>query len=360
MASPPTHDPILFGYAHQEFAPENGFCVGTELMGPPDVNYSDELGYSSKHWELLCMPVVNIECRNVDMQHCYAISVLRALFSFPGVNGWAQQHASFHRDSDDLCILCMLSDDLEDMSKEGLAFVPRLTIHRMKWSPYWTDSQPECAMEAFVLLLEHCQAVDENSINAFQICGNEAAIFTYPSMTLFGGLVQTTSGCTSQSCRHVGKQAEVIVGLSVNIPSGHWRTLEVALEQSQQCDLKSQSHCAVCGEAISKKLTVLRWPPILVVHLKRWHFSSGSGWMKDKTHVQFGKLMLQGGKLYALKAVVCHEGSASTGHCVTYITHTRPQYQSWLKCDDLTVTRCTWETVMKVQGYVFFYEVLTT
>jgi hypothetical protein len=332
------------------------FVVGAEFLKSPNVNYSHKLGYFPNQWKANCTSSSQRWSQHVETKHSYVVSILRALSSFRGVLGWAGQHASLHRASDEECVLCMLSEDLQDISKVGPVCAPKLTFHSTKWLPTNTCFRQVCAFQAFTMLLEHCQTIDEAAVEKFQIIGNAASIFTYPCMALFGGLVKNTVLCKSMTCQHVCQQVEVIIGLSVNIPKDRQPTLEMALERAQQEDMTYSSCCARCNTSQTKTFCVARWPELLVVHVRRLDFSiSGNQWIKDQTHIHFERSMFQGSIEYALRSVVCHTGGASEGHYTTYMS---AESGHWLKCDDETITHCTWETVLKDQGYIFFYEVL--
>jgi uncharacterized UBP type Zn finger protein len=340
--------------------------IGANLKNSPDVNYSDILGYSHHQFEPpACMVSPKRGCVNKDKTQCYAISVLRALSSFPGVHEWATQHATSHRASDarnggrrlkkdSVCVLCILCDDLQDLSREGLPLTPRLTIHRSKWSR-WVRPRQECAMEALQLLLQHCHAIDVAAVRTLEIVGNEAAHLTYPYVSMFGGLWETTLQCGFARCARVSTRVESFMSLSVNIPTGKKVTLKVAVMDSQNWEFLGNSPCPECKKSLrQKKNKIVQFPKILVLHVKRWRIGPcRKRWVKDQRPISFDQFMPLDDRTYALRAIVCHSGLVCEGHYVAYVCSLS---QRWFKCDDENVTEVSWEHVKFVQAYVLFYE----
>jgi hypothetical protein len=330
---------------------------GSEFLNPPSVDYGALLGYSIAQDVSERMLVVGRGCQNLESKHCYAIALLRALSTLSSVQRWVQQHAQCHNQASASagCVLCMLNTDLEELAKPGPPFVPSLTLHRVAWSAKWTSARQECAFEAFALLRQHCQDIDEATVAALGLDGNKAALFTYPSVAAFGGLLENTVQCNFSRCGHVSRKIDVFVGLSLNIPTGSQMTLGKALEQAQEVEDLSDSPCPQCGKDVrSKQLRVVRWPQALVLHIKRWRLGAcGRRWVKDQRGIFFESTLDCQGAQYKLTAVVCHIGNATGGHYVAYV---RLLDNEWYKCNDEELDACAWENVVKDQGYVFFFE----
>ena len=333
-------------------------CVeGAQLLCVPYLDFSSLLGY-----DLGCVskqpPSFSVRgCVNAHSKDCYAIAMVRGLSCIKRVQRWAEQHAGRKACNRDRCTLCMLSDDLAQMAMPGEPFLMKLVEHRATWSPEWTQARQECAMEAFQMLCEACQGVDEEAARRIPDCiehANTASGRTFPTFATFGGLLKSELRCDFESCGRVSSKYEITTHMQVTVPTGPDVTLEVAIDEAQGWEKLNKSPCPQCRNSLrQKRLLMTAWPACLVVHIKRWTKGTlGHRWVKNNRGISFEPQLSRGDKDYILKAVVCHHGGVCSGH---YICYACPQ-NAWYRCDDGVVAACTWADVLKDQAYILFYD----
>ncbi|KAH3674931.1 hypothetical protein WICMUC_002951 [Wickerhamomyces mucosus] len=134
--------------------------------------------------------------------------------------------------------------------------------------------------------------------------------------------------------------------------------------RSEKLDIKY--NCSTCGERTNatKKLSLLKFPNILSIQLKRFEHSNQS--VKLERFIKF-PFFLDMNKFstpymisknvdptlnYELYAVVCHIGTVNTGHYITFIKDNQGQ---WYKFDDSIVTAVIPEQVAEIKAYLLFY-----
>ena len=208
------------------------FAYGEELLNEPLVNWASLLGYridAPEHGRLACH---FRGCVNLEMKHCYAISLLRALGACWRFQSWCSEHRHLCKDQD--CLFCMLDEDLRQLSlPDRSLYTPLITAHRSDWAPDWPVSRQECAMEAFEKLLTHCHMVDKRCALQLELESNQAAQRTYPNALVFGGLSRSERTCHFATCRRKSSKVQESLSISVNIPHGGVVTVKVAIEQAQ-------------------------------------------------------------------------------------------------------------------------------
>ena len=116
-------------------APEE--AQDTHLRNPPVPDIASMLGYFLSPFLPDRMSWIGRGCVNLQLTHCYAISVLRSLYCLPRVQNWVAQHSSSCQRKKGDCVICMLNSDFDSLATRGDAFVPTLTHHRAAWSPAW-------------------------------------------------------------------------------------------------------------------------------------------------------------------------------------------------------------------------------
>eukprot|EP00928_Gymnodinium_smaydae_P058208 TRINITY_DN4142_c0_g6_i1.p1 TRINITY_DN4142_c0_g6~~TRINITY_DN4142_c0_g6_i1.p1 ORF type:complete len:1022 (-),score=206.69 TRINITY_DN4142_c0_g6_i1:127-3192(-) len=128
--------------------------------------------------------------------------------------------------------------------------------------------------------------------------------------------------------------------------------------------------CEKCGEVVDavKKLEIWREPDVLILHIKRFHFS-GVHYEKLSTPVEvpYRELSLRpwivgpsgtSAAPYELFAVTCHHGGMSGGHYISYCSNTEGKEPVWLKFNDESVTGVSIGSEVDEisrQCYVLFY-----
>ncbi|KAG8507898.1 Ubiquitin carboxyl-terminal hydrolase 33, partial [Galemys pyrenaicus] len=181
---------------------------------------------------------------------------------------------------------------------------------------------------------------------------------------IFDGTIISSVQCLT--CDRVSVTLETFQDLSLPIPG-----------KEDLAKLHSSSHptsivkAGSCGEAYApqglrngvKFCKVQKFPEILCIHLKRFRhelmFST-----KISTHVSFP---LEGLDLqpflakdspaqivtYDLLSVICHHGTASSGHYIAYCRNNLNKL--WYEFDDQSVTEVSESTVQNTEAYVLFY-----
>lgn len=119
------------------------------------------------------------------------------------------------------------------------------------------------------------------------------------------------------------------------------------------------------GSKITKRMSIYRFPPLLVIHLKRFHFSS---WRRDKlnTSVKFpiedldlsdysdNSNIESSQATYDLYGISHHSGYMSGGHYVADILNV-PGDKKWYHWDDAYVNSMTEADNSGSSPYVLFY-----
>ncbi len=101
-------------------------------------------------------------------------------------------------------------------------------------------------------------------------------------------------------------------------------------------------------------LSILTSPPILLIHFKRWFYDESGVRHKNNDHVTFDLVLpWHSSTVYALTAIVVHEGEDNGGHYVAFVHQTNG---SWYKYDDSKAPEIvSSETVRNQQAYLLFY-----
>ncbi|XP_066566091.1 ubiquitin carboxyl-terminal hydrolase 21 isoform X3 [Amia ocellicauda] len=184
---------------------------------------------------------------------------------------------------------------------------------------------------------------------------------------LFAGQLRSSLCCST--CGHQSTTFDVFCDLSLPIPkrsvSGGIVALKDCLDLfSQEEDLDSENTpmCDRCGKRTegTKKLTIQRFPRIIVLHLNRFATSRVSI-CKSTVSVSFPLRQLDlscygaegtGQVLYNLYAVCNHSGTVNMGH---YTAHCRED-MGWYCYNDSRVSPVTESQLQSNQAYLLFYE----
>ena len=136
--------------------------------------------------------------------------------------------------------------------------------------------------------------------------------------------------------------------------ASHWG-LESLNDENDRCDRCHQYRTRL------KKTTVVRWPQVLVLHLKRWEVVQIRPVFRRKkvdAKVSFDTVLdVEGGSgHYDLRGIVNHEGQAGGGH---YTAHVRAHDNKWYFCDDragAVPRNVPVATALASQAYLLVYE----
>lgn len=187
---------------------------------------------------------------------------------------------------------------------------------------------------------------------------DDSVIYDY-----FGGVVQSETIC--KSCGYRSFAFDPFLDLSIPFDkramrdehsqelmltemfSLLWEPEDIDKLQAWKCP-----RCKVISSA-SRKLNFLEEPKILVFHLKR--FNSRGAKVEAPVHYQH-KQHIQN-KTYRLKGVVCHSGTATTGHYTSYVSVGNSQ-NDWYCCSDSSISSCTVRDALKATtaAFMLFYE----
>jgi len=142
--------------------------------------------------------------------------------------------------------------------------------------------------------------------------------------------------------------------------------LEVFLSE-EQLDKNEEWYCSACKEhkRARKKIDIWKLPPILIIHLKRFHFTSRSH-SKLSTSIVFppeGKICLRpfvigpddgNQEVYRLYAVSNHYGGVGFGH---YTAHCFNQTKGeWYDFNDDYTRQIKYEQLNGSSAYILFFE----
>ncbi|XP_032948951.1 ubiquitin carboxyl-terminal hydrolase 21 isoform X4 [Rhinolophus ferrumequinum] len=186
---------------------------------------------------------------------------------------------------------------------------------------------------------------------------------------LFVGQLKSCLKC--QACGYRSTTFEVFCDLSLPIPKKGFAGGKVSLRDcfslfTKEEELESENApvCDRCQQKTrsTKKLTVQRFPRILVLHLNRFSASRGSI-KKSSVGVDFPLQRLSlgdfasdkaGSPVYQLYALCNHSGSVHYGH---YTALCRCQ-TGWHVYNDSRVSPVSENQVASSEGYVLFYQLM--
>ncbi|XP_059396656.1 ubiquitin carboxyl-terminal hydrolase 21-like isoform X3 [Carassius carassius] len=184
---------------------------------------------------------------------------------------------------------------------------------------------------------------------------------------LFSGQLRSSLHCSV--CSHYSNTFDVFCDLSLPIPKksdyGQTVTLRECLDlfsHEEKLDKENSPMCERCNRRTesTKRLTIQRFPRILVMHLNRFTMSRYSI-SKSTVPVSFPLNGLDlgpfgpvdcGPVLYDLYAVCNHSGTVNMGH---YTAACREE-EGWCYYNDSCVGEITEEKLQSNQPYVLFYE----
>ena len=296
---------------------------------------------------------------------CYLNALLFSFSKIPALHAWCGRHQELHQNTQH-CVLCGLARDVTELtlSPENTRFPPVTASRRGIWNPAFANTRPQDAQDAFVTLLDRCDDVDLSRLRAILGDINDIELarrrYSTPKWKIFGGLQQQTTTCAQCGACVIDHQPFTDVQLEVDDVSA--LTLETRVGNHFGHEGLEDSSCEQCPRygkervlgTRSKYTEVIRWPTVLVLHLKRWAWTP-TGQRKIHRHIAFAtKLSLPDTSPYCLRSVVVHSGDAGGGHYTSYV---RAQNDRWFFCNDSdTPVEVPTETVLEAQAYLLFYE----
>ena len=251
-----------------------------ELLMDPALDISEELGYfpcGDAHEDHAGAALLNAG------NTCYLNALLHAMARVSRLRGWFQQHLELANKAHERlgCTLCSLAQDVWRLclDADGAAFVPETVRTRALWSDdAFANNVQQDAAEAFVLLMDKLDGVDEGAMNASCKAaadlnnGRNSTRLTTPMWKCLGGTHTSTLFCTG--CRLRSCTAECWSTLELHLPDEPCELQELLLAYwgEEPVDDEMAEGCTRCANTPQRTriLEPKRWPPVLVVTLKRW------------------------------------------------------------------------------------------
>ncbi|KAI4901517.1 hypothetical protein NFI96_033434, partial [Prochilodus magdalenae] len=187
---------------------------------------------------------------------------------------------------------------------------------------------------------------------------------------LFSGQLRSSLHCSV--CSHYSNTFDVFCDLSLPIPKRSDSRVTVTLRecldlfsQEEKLEQENSPMCERCNRRTesTKRLTIQRFPQILVIHLNRFTMTRFS-FCKGTVPVSFPLTDLDlgpfgpadcGPVLYDLYALCNHAGTVNMGH---YTAACREE-EGWCCYNDSCVTRISEDQLQSSQAYVLFYQLKT-
>lgn len=173
------------------------------------------------------------------------------------------------------------------------------------------------------------------------------------------------SSITCLQCGNVTNTIDPIIDFSLGIKNSQ-DLIECFKHFTQDEKLDVKYNCSNCKTktSVSKKLSILKFPNVLAIQLKRFEHTQSS--IKLENFIKFPNFLNMSEfstsyqldnqidpKLnYELFGIICHIGSVNTGHYVAVIKNNKGE---WFKFDDSVVTLMTSEQVSQLKAYLLFY-----
>lgn len=177
---------------------------------------------------------------------------------------------------------------------------------------------------------------------------------------LFYGQQKSTVSC--DTCFEKSVTFEPFSSLSLPLPSeGNKCTLSDCLQLYLNGESICGWHCPKCKRSrdATKKLDIMRLPPYLIIHLKRF---SSNGYKKN-SNVDFPETDLDMSNYingvehrnwkYCLYGVSNHSGSLDGGHYTASCL--KKSRNKWYKFDDVRVYEINSSTICSSEAYILFY-----
>ena len=227
---------------------------------------------------------------------------------------------------------------------------------------HFANTLQQDACEAFQKLFQACDQRDVRRL--LQIVEENVGElsrerFTIPFWHLCGGVQKNVCKCTRPACMHKAQKYEPFACLQLAVDDPAIVTIEHAIARYHSEEMLADYRCDACQtHNVTQKLTTIaKWPPVLVVGLKRWHWNASRGQReKIARHIGFETILHCPGAQgpYTLRSVVVHDGAVGVGH---YTARIRAQDNSWYLYNDSAAPRPI-STDVALQGcaYILFYE----
>ena len=298
---------------------------------------------------------------------CYGNALLACLARVRPVQAWVSQHLSRHTDDathDSRCALCCLARDtyLLRTLPRNEPIQPETMQLRGHWGGHtFAGVEQQDAQEAFVALLNACDGADVSHLhNLLGEAPGAVLVHSTPRWRLFGGLVRTHLRCNA--CGYNGFTYNVFDHVQLQLRDNDLITVEDLLAHAQDkifldsaTDICARPSCRAPAQ-LTKEDRFIRWPRVLVLHLKRWDYDSVRmrPLLVGRPISYETVLPLGDGLMYHLVGVVAHSGGVGIGHYTAYV---RSSSHAWFCYDDSLAPRaCATAEALGARAYLLFYE----
>ena len=209
-------------------------------------------------------------------------------------------------------------------------------------------------------LLDSCNDADQNVLRRLAVERPDLADaihapYTTPFWKTFGGVERSRVQC--HVCSASSDTDMFFNSLQITIPPDESHpSVESALRfHLNPEELDRPCTCVAVGRR-SKSLSVIQWPSVLLIGLKRFHtegYLASYRVRKLSMHVSFhSTLRVDEGTQYALRGLVVHSGEFAWGH---YIAYVRDAGHLWYIFDDRRAPRVVpFADVASAEAYTFF------
>jgi hypothetical protein len=191
----------------------------------------------------------------------------------------------------------------------------------------------------------------------------ENSLNTNSITEIFGGTMQSQIECSKCNIKSQKNELFLDVSLPIKKNDSVWRILKAYTTRERVIADKKCDTCQSVGTS-SKRLTVLKPPSVLVIHLKRFKYNRSGVEGAEKICdfvpfeleldlTQFLSNSSSKSPTYNLCGVLVHRGDSSNeGHYISFVKHSNG---SWGCADDSKISSVTVMTVKAQQAYILFY-----
>jgi ubiquitin carboxyl-terminal hydrolase 8 len=266
---------------------------------------------------------------------------------------------------------------------EGACAVPNYMLELvMKYAPHFQSGTQQDAHEFLLFFLdilhEELNRADKTQISPSlghkHSCENRAArswkrcLKNNSSIIvdLFQGQLRSTTKCGV--CKGESVKFETFIHLSLPVPRNNCTSLIECFKEFSKQELLSNDNGWICPKCkvkvkASRKCEIWKFPPILIIHLKRFWFD-GKKFGKITDLVKYPVKALDLAELavgpqkdppeYDLYAQINHKGLLEKGHFYSIIKSYKNN--SWYSCDDSEVRPKNPGKIVKNHAYILFYQ----
>lgn len=294
---------------------------------------------------------------------CFYNAVLVNISSAFQFGNRLRKHLAKHEEdeSNETCVRCKLACDLNSLedSNRKTIFSP-LAVKQCcmnMWAPDYLPNQQQDAAEALRYLLQHVHREDFDSIKHLVAPSQTLKVEATTCVSEYFRIVlKKTIMCTE--CAHTNESEEQCFTLELAMPDDKL-TIEELVGAQFANETLEEYKCDGCkreGTCFQTK-SVESWPPVLVVHLKRF---TGALEKIDR-HIHFEDILCLANETYSLQATVEHSGTVEHGH---YVSNVRDSRDHWVRINDSRIFKTTMNTIRKgrcedSQPYLLTYQKAT-